>query len=158
MAVQEYLTFDPRPRKKLALHGYRLARVGQYEEIAPDHEGGVRLERVGLRVAAQPADRAAGHGPLLRWYRPDGTPVPHLWEEAGARLQAEEREWQADRDRQQAQLERRLAERARRRAEQAQERERQARLQAEQERDALQAVLARLRAQLGQEDNADPDG
>ena len=132
MGVFEYLTFDPRPRKKLALHGYRLARIGQYAEIVPASGGGVWLESIGLRVMAETADRGRDRGPLLRFYRPDGSPVPHVWEEADAREQAEQERQRADRERRQA--------------EQARQVERRARLRAERERDDALAEVARLRA------------
>src|SRR5579864_2857978 len=36
MGVAEYVTFDPRPRRQVELHGYRLESPGVYHEIAPE--------------------------------------------------------------------------------------------------------------------------
>ncbi|HEY8286313.1 MAG TPA: Uma2 family endonuclease, partial [Chloroflexota bacterium] len=54
LGVAEYVTFDPRPRKRLELHGYRLEGKGPYQEIAPAVEGGIWLATVGLRIIAEP--------------------------------------------------------------------------------------------------------
>jgi Uma2 family endonuclease len=43
MGVREYLTFDPRPRKHLALNGYRLAQPGIYAPIHSEPAGGLWL-------------------------------------------------------------------------------------------------------------------
>jgi len=114
MGVREYLTFDPRPRKHLALAGYRLERIGVYAPIAPALEGGLWLETLGLRVVAEPADRPLGREPRLRFYTNDGSPLPHADEEAALREQAEWKWEQAERARQEmarklAALEARLA-------------------------------------------------
>ncbi len=89
LGVTEYLTFDPRWGKGLALHGYRLLSQGRYREITPLPEGGVWLETVGLRVEAEQATDAL-RGPLLRLTTRDGRRLLHLDEEAEAREAAEE--------------------------------------------------------------------
>jgi len=65
MGVTEYLTFDPRPRKRLEMHGYRLVGQGLYREIPPAPEGGLWLSTISLRVEAEPPTQAL-RGPLLR--------------------------------------------------------------------------------------------
>ena len=81
VGVGEYVIFDPRPRKRRELLGYRLARPGQYAPIAPAPEGGLWLAAEGpLR---------AGAGPLLRLFTPDGERLLHTGEEAEARIAAE---------------------------------------------------------------------
>jgi len=120
MGVQEYLTFDPRPRRHLALVGYRLVREGTYAPIAPALEGGLWLETLGLRVVTEPSDRPLGREPRLRFYTADGFPLPHADEEVARREQAEF-------ERQQ---------------------ERQERLQAERERDAERAARQEMERQV----------
>ena len=88
MGVVEYLTFDPRPRKKLALHGYRLAGRGRYVEIAPEVEGGLWLATVGLRVEAEGRTQPF-RGPLLRLTTGEGERLLHVDEETEARDAAE---------------------------------------------------------------------
>ena len=147
MGVEEYVTFDPRRRKKMALHGYRLIDQGRYVEIPPAPEGGFWLTSVGLRIAAE-APRQPLRGPRLRLFTADGTPLLHAEEEAEAH-DAAEAAWQAER------IAREFAEHARAVAEQARDGERQAREAAEQAREAAEkerdrhaAEIARLRALL----------
>ncbi|HEY8283244.1 MAG TPA: Uma2 family endonuclease [Chloroflexota bacterium] len=97
LGVLEYVTFDPRPRKKLELHGYRL--VGRrYIEIPPAPDGAVWLETARLWMRAEPA---AGpfESPLLRLIRRDGSLLLHPEEEAAARYAAEEARIAAERER-----------------------------------------------------------
>ncbi len=88
MGVAEYVTFDPRPRKKLALHGYRPGGQGRYVEIPPTAEGGLWLATVGLRVKAEPATTPF-RGPLLRLITAAGESLLHVEEETAARDAAE---------------------------------------------------------------------
>jgi Uma2 family endonuclease len=88
MGVAEYVTFDPRPRKKLALHGYRLGDRGRYVEITPAAEGGLWLTTIDLRVKAEPATQPF-RGPLLRLTTPAVEPLLHVDEETAARDAAE---------------------------------------------------------------------
>jgi len=134
LEVEEYLTFDPRKGKGLALHGYRLVGQGRYREIPPAPEGGLWLNTVGLRVQAEEPIRALD-GPLLRLTTHAGERLLHSYEEIEARDAAEEG-WDAERQ-------------AREAAEQAWDAEHQARETAEQARDAALAEIARLRALLG---------
>ena len=135
LGVAEYVTFDPRPRKKLELHGYRLDSPGVYREIAPAAEGGIWLASVGLRVVAEPSTQPF-RGPLLRLITAAGERLLHSDEETEAR-QAAEAEPDAER------WARTTAERARATAERA-------RATAEQARDATERENARLRALLEQ--------
>ncbi len=135
MGVEEYLTFDPRPRKRLALHGYRLIGQGRYREIPPAPEGGLWLNTVGLRVEAEEATQPF-RGPLLRLTTHAGERLLHSDEEAEARQAAEQA--------------REAAEQAREAAEQAHgaaERRWNAEKQA---REAAQVEIARLRALLSE--------
>jgi hypothetical protein len=133
MGVEEYITFDPREGKGLALHGYRLVGQGLYREIPQAPEGGLWLNTVGLRMRAEEPIRALD-GPLLRLTTRAGERLLHSDEEAEAREAAEER-WDVERQSREA-------------AEQAWAAERQAREDAEQARDAAHAEIARLRALL----------
>ncbi len=164
LGVEEYLTFDPRPRKQRELRGYRLAGR-QYREIPLDPEGGLWLSTVGLRVAAEAPLRPLT-GPLLRLSTREGRRLLHPDEEAEALHVAEEAREAAEGARELAERSRRLAERAleveriataeamrdreaeraaREAAERDREAERQARESAEQE---YAAEIARLRALL----------
>jgi hypothetical protein len=126
MGVQEYLTFDPRPRKRLALKGYRLVQPGIYMPIPPDPAGGLWLETIQLRVVAEPGSSRPKRSPLLRFYTADGTPVLHR-NETEAQLQAEQAARQAaEHQRKEAERHRRTAVRQRKEAEhQREEAERQ---------------------------------
>jgi hypothetical protein len=158
MGVREYLTFDPRPRKHLALNGYRLVQPGVYTPIPVESAGGLWLETLQLRVVAEPGSTRPMRGPRLRFYAADGTPVLHRdeteaqWQsEQAARQEAERRRVEADRkrreaERQRAEAERReAAERAERiDAERREALERASRLEAERKLAELEAKLARL--------------
>ena len=95
LGVAEYLTFDPRHGQGLALHGYRLASQGRYQEIPPTAEGSLWLESIGLWVRAEEPIKALD-GPLLRLTTRTGERLLHLEEEAEAREAAEEG-WEAER-------------------------------------------------------------
>lgn len=127
MGVREYVTFDPRPRKKLSLVAHRLLGRGQYVLLDLHPRGGFWLETIGLRVVAEPPDRATGRGPRLRFFTADEQPLLHVEEEAETRLAAQE---------------------AHERAEQERLAEQRARRHAERERAALAAENERLRALL----------
>jgi Uma2 family endonuclease len=88
LGVTEYVTFDPRRRKKLALHGYRLAGR-QYNEIAPSPGTGLWLETARLWMRAEPA-RSPFDGPLLRLTTGAGQPLLHPEEEAEQRAALEQ--------------------------------------------------------------------
>jgi len=164
MGVEEYVTFDPRPRKKMALRGYRLVAQGQYSEIPPAPEGGLWLTTVRLRIVAEAPQRPL-RGPRLRLFTADGQPLLHAEEEAAAR-DAAEAAWQAERAartvaehaRAVAEHARTVAEHAREAERAAREAERAARETAEKERDRHAAEIARLRALLAEAggNQADP--
>jgi Uma2 family endonuclease len=83
LGVTEYVTFDPRRGKKLALHGYRL--VGRhYNEIVPAPGTGLWLETAQLWMRAEPA-KSPFDGPLLRLTSRAGQPLLHPEEEAEQR-------------------------------------------------------------------------
>ena len=128
MGVTEYLTFDPRPRKRLEMHGYRLAGQGMYREIPPAPEGGLWLATISLRVEAEPPAQP-GRGPLLRLITREGKRLLHGDEEVDARDAAER--------------ERDAAERERDAAERERDAERRARVAAEAEITRLRALLER---------------
>jgi len=140
LGVTEYVTFDPRPRKQMELHGYRLESPGSYREIAPEAEGGLWLATVGLRVMAEASDHPF-RGPLLRLSTREGERLLHIDEETEAR-RAAETERDAER------WARLTAERARRSASRRFERERQARESADKARELADNEIARLRARL----------
>jgi hypothetical protein len=101
MGVQEYVTFDPRPRKRLALKGYRLVGPGAYVEISPAPEGGLWLETLHLRVTAEPGSTRPARAPRLRFYTADGEPLLHedeeVAQERAARIAAEREREEAER-------------------------------------------------------------
>ena len=144
MGVTEYLTFDPRPRKRLELHGYRLLGQGLYREIPPAPEGGLWLSTISLRVEAEPPAQAL-RGPLLRLITREGERLLHGDEEAEARDAAERARNEAERERYAAELDRDEAERKRNAAERERDAERQARLAAEAENARLRELLDRAR-------------
>jgi Uma2 family endonuclease len=104
LGVAEYLTFDPRRGKGLALHGYRLASQGRYREIPPAPEGGLWLTTVGLRVQAEAPIKALD-GPLLRLSTRTGERLLHSDEEAEARQAERQRRHAAERAREAAEAE-----------------------------------------------------
>ncbi|MGH2346105.1 MAG: Uma2 family endonuclease [Chloroflexota bacterium] len=146
LGVMEYVTFDPRPRKHLELHGYRLTSPGQYTEIPPAAESGLWLATVGLRVVAETPLRPF-RGPLLRLITRDGSRLLHIDEETEAREAAEVERDAARWAQLAAERAQRAAERERTAAEQILEAERRARVAAE-------AEVARLRTLLGRGDHA----
>ncbi len=140
LGVTEYVTFDPRPRKHLELHGYRLTSPGQYTEISPDVAGGLWLDTVELRVVAEAPSRPF-RGPLLRLITREGSRLLHIDEEAEARETAEAERDAARWAQHTAERARIAAERERGAAEQILETERRA-------RDAAETEVARLRMLL----------
>jgi Uma2 family endonuclease len=98
MGIFEYVTFDPRPRKRLEMHGYRLAGPGQYATIPFAVEGGLWLSSIDLRVVGEaPPDQ--WHGARLRFYTRTGERLLHTDEEAALRLEEQERRREAERGR-----------------------------------------------------------
>jgi hypothetical protein len=101
MGIEEYVTFDPRPRKGLELRGYRLAGPGRYAPIPPAAEGGIWLGSVGLRAVGERApDRRRAN--RLRLYTPTGEPLLFADEEAALRLEERDARLQAERERDEA--------------------------------------------------------
>ncbi len=150
LGVTEYVTFDPRPRKQLDLHGYRLESPGVYREIAPE-ESGLWLATVGLWVRAEPSSNPF-RGPLLRLITREGERLLHIDEETEARRAAEaERDGErwvrltAERARLTADLARAEADQARASAEQRLETERRAHELADDEIVRLRSLLEETR-------------
>jgi Uma2 family endonuclease len=151
LGVREYVTFDPRPRKRLALKGYRLVQVGVYAPIPPHPAGGLWLETLALRVAAEPGSSTPKRGPLLRFYRADGTPLLHREEieaqwraEQTARQEAERQHIEAEQKRRAAERQRDVAEQQRAEAERREAAERASRLEVERRLAELEARLSQL--------------
>ncbi|HWE60726.1 MAG TPA: Uma2 family endonuclease, partial [Chloroflexota bacterium] len=165
MGVGEYLIFDPRPRDRPLLAGYRLVGWGDYEPIPPAWGGGVWLQSLNLRALAEPAsnDPAFSRGPCVRFFTQDGEPLPHMEEEVAqaahirqeyAQVQQEYTQVQQEytqvrQEYTQVQQEYTQVRQEYTQVRQAYESEREARVRAEQERAAAEAELARLRALLG---------
>jgi hypothetical protein len=172
LGVQEYVTFDPRPRRRLALKGYRLPQVGVYAPIPPHPAGGLWLETLQLRVVAEAGSSKPRRGPRLRFYTADGMPLLHREEieaqwraEQAARQEAEQRHVEAARERRAAERQRRAAVRERQAAEHREAAERAARLEAERreaaerdERIEAERKIAELEARLARllSNNAPP--
>jgi Uma2 family endonuclease len=95
MGILEYVTFDPRPRKKLELHGRRLVGPGRYQEIPHAPEGGLWLSSIDLRVVGEPPP-GPYEGARLRFYTRTGERLLHTDEEAALRLAERERRAQAE--------------------------------------------------------------
>jgi Uma2 family endonuclease len=146
MGVEEYVTFDPRPRRGRELRGYRLDGR-RYVAMPPASEGGVWLNTIGLRMEAEAPLRPFG-GPLLRLSTPEGQRLLHMDEEAEARDAAEEAHEVAERLRRSAERAMEAERTARAAAERDRETEKQARSAAEQAYAAGQAEITRLRALL----------
>ncbi|HSK77673.1 MAG TPA: Uma2 family endonuclease [Thermoanaerobaculia bacterium] len=119
----EYFLCDPR---KKTLEGFRLIG-GVYQPIAPDAQGRLPSERLGVTVTFWRGLAKTKVRDWVRLFRPDGTLVPTPEE----REEAERR--RADAERQRAEAEHRRAEAAEQRA------------------DAAEAEIARLRALLGEQ-------
>jgi hypothetical protein len=151
LGVTEYVTFDPRPRKHLELHGYRLTGPGQYTEIPPAAEGGLWLATVGLRVVAEPPSQAL-RGPLLRLITRDGSRLLHIDEETEAREAAETARDAARWAQLAAERAQRTAERERTAAEQAQSTTEQILAAERRARETAEAEVARLRMLLERAD------
>jgi len=174
MGVQELVTFDPRPRKRMELHDYRLIGYQRYAPIAPAAAGGFWLASVGLRAVAE-APAIKGNSPMLRFYTADGLRLPLLGEVIDE-LAAEARAEHDGRERAEAtartEREGRVAEReargraeadavaareARERAEASARTERDIRECTERERDAALARLAELEARTRRDGDAGSD-
>ena len=125
IGVQEYFIHQPDLERPAEFRGWRRSASGDIVEIAPDAEDGLFSETLNLyfRWKEDPVTEVR----LLRPYLPDGTPITTSREERALKEAAQE-------ERQAAEEQRQAAER---RAREEQER-----------RQAAEAELARLRAQL----------
>jgi hypothetical protein len=133
--VPIYVIYDPFSAQ---LDAYRLSASRQYEPIAPDDDGRIPCEPLGLSLGIVPGVHRDMDAPWLRWIGKDGQPL-YLESERAAR------EWL--RDALESERAARESERAARESERAaRESERAAR---ESERaDAAEAELAKLRDEL----------
>ncbi len=125
IGVAEYFIHQPDMNRPVEFRGWRRDAVGNIVEIEPDEAGG--LFSASLNLYFQWELQEAWELRLLRPYLPDGTPITTSMEEHHLRVEAEERRDEAEEQRDAAE---RLA------AEEAQRRQ------------AAEAELERLRAQL----------
>ena len=132
IGVQEYFIHQPDMERTTEFRGWRRGPSGDIVEIAPDAEGGLFSETLNLyfRWKEDPVTEVR----LLRPYLPDGTPITTSREDKALKEEALEQRQAAEEQRQIAEEQRQAAER---RAREEQER-----------RQAAEAELARLRAQL----------
>jgi hypothetical protein len=151
MGVYEYVTFDPRPRKGLELHGYRLAGPGQYQAILPAAEGGLWLSSIDLRVIGEwrPVRLSGGR---LRFFTRAGDYLLHTDQEAAGRLEAERRVVLEQARRQEAEQQAAQEQAGRQEAERRAGLEQARRLQAETRAARLQALLAEHGITAGDEE------
>ena len=125
MGVEEYFIHQPEPGKPAEFRGWQRGATGEIVEMVPDAQDGLFSEALNLYFRWEV--QARSHVRLLRPYLPDGTPITTSLEERDLRINAETR-----------------AEEAETRAEEA-----ETRAAAEaRHREAVEAELERLRAQL----------
>ena len=132
IGVQEYFIHQPDMERRAEFRGWRRSPSGDIVEIAPDAEGGLFSETLNLYFRWK--EDAVTEVRLLRPYLPDGTPITTSREDKALKEAAQEERQVAEEQRQIAEEQRHAAER---RAREEQER-----------RQAAEAELARLRAQL----------
>ena len=125
IGVQEYFIHQPDLERPAEFRGWRRGPSRDIVEIAPDAEGGLFSETLNLYFRWK--EDTVTEVRLLRPYLPDGTPITTSREEKALKEAAQE-------ERQVAEEQRQIAER---RAREEQER-----------RQAAEAELARVRAQL----------
>ena len=84
LRIPEYFLFDPTgDYLKPSLRGYRMTPLGMYSPVAPEINGRLASEQLGLELAAD--------GVRLRFFNPaTGRFLPTLAEETKARLAAED--------------------------------------------------------------------
>lgn len=109
MGVDEYVTFDPRPRKGMELKGYRLVGRGQFATLPEATEGGLWLNTVNLRVAPEKGAHQ-GLGNRLRVYTRAGERLPYTEELDSARVAAEDARLAAEEEARRERAARRQAE------------------------------------------------
>ena len=139
IGVQEYFIHQPEMKKSAEFRGWKRNPSGDIVEMVPDAEGGLFSEVLNLWFRWE--DDQTTHVRLLRPYLPDGTPITTSMEEEQLREQEKQLREQEQHLRMEEQQMRMEAE-AR-----AEEAERIAKEEAER-RQALEAELEHLRAQL----------
>lgn len=132
IGVQEYFIHQPDMERTAEFRGWRRGASGDIIEIAPDAEGGLFSETLNLYFSWK--EDPVTEVRLLRPYLPDGTPITTSREDKALKEEAQEQRQIAEEQRQAAEEQRQAAERH---AREEQER-----------RQAAEAELARLRAQL----------
>ena len=132
IGVQEYFIHQPDMERRAEFRGWRRSPSGDIVEIEPDAEGGLFSETLNLYFRWK--EDTVTEVRLLRPYLPDGTPITTSREDKALKEAAQEERQIAEEQRQAAEEQRQAAER---RAREEQER-----------RQAAEAELARLRAQL----------
>lgn len=137
LQVPTYVIFDPAD----AFLEVRQLQNGQYTLIAPDANGRFWIPEIQLFLGSWWGERLGTTGHWLRWW--DVSENLLLW----SFEQAEQERQRAEQERLRAEQERQRAEQERQRAEQESQRAEQERLRAE----AAEQELARLRAQLQQQ-------
>ena len=139
IGVQEYFIHQPDMERRAEFRGWRRSPSGDIVEIAPDAEGGLFSETLNLQFRW--TEDTVTEVRLLRPYLPDGTPITTSREDKALKEAAQEQRQVAEEQRQVAEEQWQAAE------EQRQAAERHAREEQER-RQAAEAELARLRAEL----------
>jgi flagellar biosynthesis GTPase FlhF len=125
--VEEYFTVYPKPGRKVSdLVGRRLGPAGEYVEIAPDVQGRVMSEKLGLFFSID-----AETEQLVVADAETGQRLRILEEEEAARVEAERRLAEEAAARREAEVEKKKEAEARREAEAEKKKEAEARRQAE---------------------------
>ena len=150
LSVPLYFIYDPETG---ALEGYRLESDEQsYLSSVPHSDRRFPCKAIGLELGAWNGPYMGFEGPWLRWFTPDGEPVPTpeevaAREAARADEQAKRAEEQAKRAEEQAKRAEEQAKRAEEHAKRAEEQAKRAENEAERRR-AAEARIAALEALL----------
>jgi Uma2 family endonuclease len=105
--TQEYFLYDPRRR---TLEGYRLAAPGIYRPLAPDVQGRLWSEQLGVFLGLWHGVWKAQEADWIRLFHPAGSLLPT--NEEAEREQKEAERQRAEAERQRAEAERQRAEKA----------------------------------------------
>ena len=105
--TSEYFLYDPRSR---TLEGFRLAAPGAYRPLAPDAQGRLWSEQLGVSLGLWHGVWMTSEADWVRLFRPAGSLVPTR--EEAEREQKEAQQRKAEAERQRADAQRQRAERA----------------------------------------------
>ena len=130
-----YVLYDPMTH---ALEGHVMGPEGRFVTLAPDANGELPIEVLGLSLGLRAGDQYEEPGPFLRWIDGDGQTVPL------GRERAERERERAEQERERAEQERERAEQERERADHERERADHERERAERERERAVAAERRL--------------